>query len=205
MKMKWVKTGALLASTVSMAAMAAICAVHLKSRLDTARSREGQGGAPAHLPPELASAVADGIREHAPVFDGLYESLFQAARNRDIFSTDAYEEWCIRAEHLRDETFCAAFSALFSQSDIANEKFCREKFADLLSCIAQAGISRMQENGVTYTADQAMRQAYLSIDGGKLEIGKAYTVVKSAWCSDAGTVEYGMAQLQSGEEGAMQL
>ncbi len=198
MKMKWVTIGALLASA------AVICAVFLKNRLDAARSRGRKDSASAQLSQELASAVADGIREHAPAFDGLYEALYQADRDKEAFSTDAYEEWCIRAEHLKDEAFSAAFRTLFSQSDIADESLCRKKFDGLLDCIARAGIFRMQEKGATYTADRAMRQAYQSIDGGKLEIGAEYTVVKSAWGSDTGTVEYGMAQPRRGREGAME-
>lgn len=198
MKMKWIKIGVLAASTVMM------CAVFLKNKLDAAKSWGRQDNAPAELPRELASVIADGIQRHAPAFDGLYEGLLQAARNKTVFSTDAYEEWCIRAEHLADEDFSTAFCAVFSQSDIADERLCRKKFDSLLACIAQAGIFRMQENGAAYIADHAMCQAYQSIDGGKLEIGEEYTVLKSAWVSDTRTIEYGMAKPRFNKEGAIQ-
>lgn len=137
--------------------------------------------------------IANGIKENSAVFDGLYEGLFQAARNLELFSSEAYEEWCFRANHLDNEIFRTAFDKNFSELDIANERLCRKKMNSLLSCIECAGIIRERENGKAYIADNAMCCAYLTINGGNPEVGKEYTVLKSAWINNSDKViEYGM-------------
>lgn len=171
MKFTWLKIGALTAA----AAAATVCGVILKRR-SVDRDR----------------VISEGIRKNASVFDGLYEGLFQAARNREMFSTDAYEEWCDRAAQLEDEAFSAAFASAFSKRDIADELRCRGKFDRLLAYIAQASILRERENGTVYVADETMHAAYRTIDGSELTIGSEYSVLTSAWISGKKVIEYGM-------------
>lgn len=177
MKFTWLKIGALTAAT----AAAVVCGVVLKRR-------KGNGN----------WVISEGIRKNASVFDGLYEGLFLAARNREMFSTDAYEEWCDRAAQLEDEAFSTAFASAFSKRDIADEPLCREKFDRLLAYIAQASILRERENGMVYVADETMRAAYQTIDGSELTIGNEYSVLKSAWISGKKVIEYGMVMKNAG-------
>lgn len=170
MKFTWLKIG-----TLTAAAAAAVCGVILKRRNV-----------------DRGLVISEGIRKNAPVFDGLYEGLFQAARNQEMFFTDAYEEWCDRAAQLEDQAFSAAFANAFSKRDIADERRCREKYDRLLAYIAQANIRRERENGMVYAADEAMRAAYQTVDGSKLTIGSEYSVLKSAWVSGEKVIEYGM-------------
>lgn len=174
MKHMWSIIGALTAA-------AAACGVILKRR---SMNRE--------------RVISEGIRNNASVFDGLYEGLFLAARNRELFSTDAYEEWCDRAAQLEDEAFTNAFANAFSKRDIADERCCREKYDRLLAYIAQANILRERENGRIFVADEAMRTAYQTIDGSELELGSEYSVLKSAWISGEKVIEYGMVMKNAG-------
>lgn len=138
------------------------------------------------------SAVADGIKEYATDFDGLYESLYQAAQNREMFSTEAYEEWCDRAGQSEDEAFKSAFESLFAKADIEDEALCREKYLLLLDCIAAAGIARDRDSKLFCVADERMHQAYMETEGQKPQIGAAYTVIKAAWLSGEKVIEYGV-------------
>ena len=109
---KW--TGILL-----LTATAACCGVLLmKKRQRTGKACEK--AAPQHDAANL-SAIADGIKKYAAEFDGLYEGLYQAAQSLQVFSTDAYQEWCDRAGQMHDETFQTAFDTVFSKSDIEDE------------------------------------------------------------------------------------
>lgn len=148
---------------------------------------------------DLTQIIVNGIKDNSEVFDGLYEGLFQAVRNREMYFHDAYEEWCFRADHLDNEAFRTAFAEKFSEQDIANEWLCRNKMDILLSCIGCAGIIRERENGKSYIADEAMCRAYLTINGGKPDTDKEYTVLKSAWINSGNKViEYGMVIPASG-------
>ena len=138
------------------------------------------------------SAVVKGIRAHAADFDGLYEGLYQSAQHRGSCSTDAYQEWCDRVGQLEDEPFRIAFQSLFSKADIEDEAFCREQYQQLLDCVLAAGIERDRDSGLTCTADETLRLAYVAADGQKPETGLEYTVVKAAWLSGEKVLEYGL-------------
>lgn len=140
----------------------------------------------------VLSAVADGIKKYAADFDGLYESLYQAAQNQERFSTEAYEEWCDRAGQSDDEGFRNAFESLFTKTDMENEVLCREKYLLLLDCIATAGITRDRDSKLFCAADERMHQAYMETAGQKPQIGAAYTVIKAAWLSGEKVIEYGV-------------
>ena len=142
--------------------------------------------------PGAYSAVAEGIKKEASWFDGLYESLYQANENTDVFSTDAYEEWCDRMEQAEDETLRAVFGRYFRKSDIADEAAGRRQFLRLLQCVEAAGIRRHSQNGLRCTADETVREAYICIDGQKPKIGFEGTILKSAWMLDGKVIEYGM-------------
>lgn len=138
------------------------------------------------------SAVVKGIRAHAADFDGLYEGLYQSVQRQEFCSTDAYQEWCDRVGQSEDELFRSAFQSLFSKADIEDEAFCREQHQQLLDCVLAAGIERDQDSGLTCTADEALRLAYVAADGQKPEIGLEYTIVKAAWLSGGKVIEYGL-------------
>ena len=109
-----------------------------------------------------------------------------------IFSTDAYQEWCDRAGQMHDEAFRTAFDAVFSKSDIEDEALCREKYTLLLGCIGDAGITRDRNSGVCCVADEIMQLAYVEAGNQKPQIGTEYTVIKAAWLSGEKVIEYGM-------------
>ncbi len=138
------------------------------------------------------NTVVQGIREKASDFDGLYESLYLASKNTNEFLTDAYREWCDRASQSLNTKFKDAFLSLFSKEDIEDEGSCRKLYGLLLNCIYAAGISRADENGKTYTADENMCKCYLNIDGKKPIEGNEYTVLKAAWIYENKVIEYGM-------------
>ncbi len=138
------------------------------------------------------SVIADGIQQYAPEFDGLYEGLYQSAQNHQIFSTDAYQEWCERVGQINDEPFHNAFGSMFAKSDIADEALCREKYALLLRCVSDAGIRRDRSSGVCCVADETMHKAYVEAGNQKPKIGGTYTVIKAAWLSNEKVIEYGM-------------
>ena len=144
-----------------------------------------------HHAADLA-AITDGIKKYAAEFDGLYEGLYQAAQSLQVFSTDAYQEWCDRAGQMYDETFRTAFGTVFSKADIENEALCREKYALLLNCIGDAGIARDRSSGECCAADETMQRAYIEAGNHKPQIGAEYTVIKAAWLSGNQVIEYGM-------------
>lgn len=183
---------------VATAAVAAACA-YIMNKLKPTRVAKSK----TDETQEDFSAIAAGIAKNAGVFDGLYESLFQAVRNRSELFTDAFEEWCDRVGQLDDEAFRSAFAQNFSKADIEDEPLCRKKMEQLLSCVEQSGICRERENGVLYPADEAMRRAYLTIDESKMEIGTEYNVLKSAWVREEKVIEYGMVMrtAENHEEG----
>ena len=129
------------------------------------------------------TAITNGIKKYAAEFDGLYEGLYQAAQSLQTFSTDAYQEWCDRVGQMQDETFQTAFGNVFSKADIESETLCREKYGLLLSCIADAGITRDRSSGECCTADETMQRAYVVAGEKKPQLGAAYTVIKAAWLS----------------------
>ena len=180
---KW--TGILL-----LTATASCCGVLLmKKRQQTQKECETE--APQHDAADL-SAIADGIKKYAAEFDGLYEGLYQAAQSLQVFSTDAYQEWCDRAGQMHDETFQTAFDTVFSKSDIEDETLCREKYTLLLGCIGDAGITRDRNSGVCCVADEIMQLAYVEAGNQKPQIGAEYTVIKAAWLSGEKVIEYGL-------------
>ena len=180
---KW--TGILL-----LTATAACCGVLLmKKRQGLRKERETE--APQCDAGDL-SAIADGIKRYAAEFDGLYEGLYQAVQNLQIFSTDAYQEWCDRVGQMHDEAFRSAFDAVFSKADIESEALCREKYALLLNCIGEAGITRDRSSGECCAADETMQRAYVETGGQKPQPGAEYTVIKAAWLSGEKVIEYGM-------------
>ena len=138
------------------------------------------------------SVVANGIGQHAAAFDGLYEGLYQSARNRQAFVTDAYQEWCNRVGQLHDQAFQAAFDSLFSEMDLQNEPLCRKQYALLLRCIGAAGICRDRDTGMHCTADEILCRAYVEAGSRKPQPGSAYTVLKSAWLCGEKVIEYGL-------------
>lgn len=138
------------------------------------------------------TAITNGIKKYAAEFDGLYEGLYQAAQSLQIFSTDAYQEWCDRVGQMQDETFQTAFDNVFSKADIESETLCREKYGLLLSCIAAAGITRDRSSGEYCAADETMQRAYVEAGNQKPQLGAAYTVIKAAWLSGDKVIEYGM-------------
>ena len=139
------------------------------------------------------SRVTDGIKKYAGEFDGLYEGLYQAAKNQQMFSTDAYEEWCSRAEQMKDESFRNAFCGLFRKSDGMDEIRCRQKYQLLLDCVATAGITRDRDCGLSCLVDDSLRLAYVGAEGKPPRMGERYTVIKPAWVSGKKVVEYGIA------------
>ena len=180
---KW--TGILL-----LTATAAYCGVLLmKKRKRTGKACEKE--TLQHHATDFA-AITDGIKKYAAEFDGLYEGLYQAAQSLPVFSTDAYQEWCDRAGQMHDETFRTAFDTVFSKSDIEDEALCREKYALLLGCIGDAGITRDRNSGVCCAADETMQRAYVEAGNQKPQIGAEYTVIKAAWLSGEKVIEYGM-------------
>ena len=138
------------------------------------------------------STIAEGIKQNASEFDGLYEGLYQAARNKQEFSTDAYVEWCERVEQMENEKFRSAYASRFTKADIGNEQACREKYEQLLHCVELAGIKRDRESGAVCVADDIMCRAYVEASGQKPEAGTQYTVIKTAWLSGQQVIEYGM-------------
>lgn len=186
MKLSWLKFGTITA------AAAALFGFLLKKRRKNAAGKDDGGQ-------DSSPVIAAGIKANAAVFDGLYEGLFQAVRNRETLYTDAYEEWCGRAERLDDEEFRAAFAQRFSAEDTADEPLCRQKMEELLACIAQADILRERENGVSCAADEALCRAYLTTDGGRPEMSAEYTVLKSAWICGGRVTEYGMVMQSAGK------
>ena len=147
----------------------------------------------AEMPRSAArDAVTEGIACHAKEYDGLYEGLYQARKNRAQLYTDAYEEWCDRTEQSEDEFFRAAFRRLFSKEDIRDETRCRMAFETLLACVAEAGVTRDRDSGLVITADEQLSNAYISMDGAKPHIGSPYTVLKPAWLADGRVVEFGI-------------
>ena len=140
----------------------------------------------------VCSTIAEGIKQNAAEFDGLYEGLYQAARNKQVFSTDAYVEWCERVEQMESSEFHEAFASRFTKADIENEQACREKYEQLLHCIELSGIARDRESGAVCAADETMCRAYVEAGGQKPELGNEYTVIKAAWLSGQQVIEYGM-------------
>ena len=180
---KW--TGILL-----LTATAACCGVLLmKKRQRTRKACEKE--TLQHHATDLA-AITDGIKKYAAEFDGLYEGLYQAAQSLQVFSTDAYQEWCDRVGQMHDETFQTAFDTVFSKADIESEALCREKYALLLNCIDGAGITRDRSGGECCIADETMQRAYVEAGNQKPQIGAEYTVIKAAWLSGERVIEYGM-------------
>lgn len=141
---------------------------------------------------DAIARVTDGIKKYAGEFDGLYEGLYQAAKNQQMFSTDAYEEWCSRAEQMADESFRSAFGGLFRKSDVTNEVRCRCQYQLLLDCIAAAGITRDRDGGMSCLADDSLRMAYVGAEGKPPQIGERCTVIKPAWVSGKKVIEYGI-------------
>ena len=180
---KW--TGILL-----LTATAACCGVLLMKK----RQRTGDACEKETMQHHAAdlTAITDGIKKYAAEFDGLYEGLYQAAQSMQVFSTDAYQEWCDRAGQMHDEAFRTAFDAVFSKSDIEDEALCREKYTLLLGCIGDAGITRDRNIGVCCVADEIMQLAYVEAGNQKPQIGTEYTVIKAAWLSGEKVIEYGM-------------
>lgn len=196
MKYTWLTIGALAASA------AVVCGVIFKRRMRAAKSEasgNAQGGE------DQFGLIADGISRNAAVFDGLYEGLFQAAQNHTAFFTDAYEEWCDRAEQLNDAAFCTAFAQVFSKADTRDETLCRGKYAALLQCVERAGMIRRHETGKTYSADETMQCAYSVLDGAGeatgIVPGAAYTVLASAWTKGDRVVEHGMVMRVAEDKG----
>ena len=178
MKYLWFAAGVLAA------AAAAACSAVLEQRRRASRARR-----------ELLGAIARGIGAHAPVFDGLYEGLYQAAQEETSFFTDAYQEWCQRAAHLEDQDFRLAFAQAFSPEDTEDEALCRSKYRQLLHCIGAAGIVRLHESGSTQTGESGLQDAYYLVGGTdgetRPETGVLYTVLASAWVKDGAVVEHG--------------
>lgn len=173
-----------------LAAAATCCGILLmKKRQQTQKGCEKE--VPQYDATDL-TAITDGIKKYAAEFDGLYEGLYQAAQSLQVFSTDAYQEWCDRAGQMHDETFRTAFDTVFSKADIESETLCREKYALLLNCIGDAGITRDRNSGECCAADETMQRAYVEAGNQKPQIGAEYTVIKAAWLSGDKVIEYGM-------------
>lgn len=170
-----IKTGIFLAAVSAAAYCGAAFYGKSGARRKGRRTNENDGTA--------RTVVADGIRKYAAEFDGLYESLYQAEQNRQIFTTEAYEEWCGRVGQLEDAAFERAFRSLFDKSDIEDEARCRVKFSLLLDCIAAAGITRDRDSGLCCAADESLRRAYLEMEQKQPQLGSTYTVIKAAWLS----------------------
>ena len=168
---------------------AACCGVLRMKKRQSHKEQEKE--AAQYAAADLA-AIAAGIKKYAAEFDGLYEGLYQASQSLQVFSTDAYQEWCDRAGQMYDETFRTAFGTVFSKADIENEALCREKYALLLNCIGDAGIARDRSSGECCAADETMQRAYIEAGNHKPQIGVEYTVIKAAWLSGNQVIEYGM-------------
>lgn len=170
-------------------AAAACCGVLRMKKRQSHKEREKEA---AQYDAADLTAITNGVKKYAAEFDGLYEGLYQAAQSLQIFSTDAYQEWCDRAGQMHDETFQTAFGNVFSKADIESETLCREKYTLLLSCIADAGITRDRSSGECCAADETMQRAYVEAGNQKPQLGAAYTVIKAAWLSGDKVIEYGM-------------
>ena len=174
-----------------LAVSAAACCEMILRRRSSWKNTSAAMDASAHR--DAVARVTDGIRKYAGEFDGLYEGLYQAAKNQQMFSTDAYEEWCSRAEQMEDESFRSAFGGLFRKSDSMDEVRCRRKYRLLLDCVAAAGITRDRDCGVSCLADDSLRLAYVGAEGKPPRMGERCTVIKPAWVSGETVVEYGIA------------
>ncbi len=136
--------------------------------------------------------VVKGLRTYAADFDGLYESLYLASKNKNELSTEAYREWCDRVSQSADDKFKSAFTVLFPREAIQDESRCRKAYSLLLDCLSKADITRTDESKQMCVADENMCRRYLNIDGQKPKVGVSYTVLKAAWISETKVVEYGM-------------
>lgn len=166
-----------------------ICACVVFFLLRSAR-RKGKTGEREGDPDALLAA---GIQRNAAEFDGLYESLYQADKLTEAFSTDAFEEWCDRVEQLAGEPqFAAAFRSGFRKSDLENEAKGRKKIRELLRIIEKAGVVRHAGARTACRADETVRNAYFCADGSKPKIDVQYTIIKSAWILGNKVIEYGM-------------
>lgn len=179
-----IKAGIILAAVSAASCCGAALYSRRRARRKGLRAKESEAAARA--------VVADGIRKYASEFDGLYESLYQAEQNRQLFTTEAYEEWCGRVEQLENTEFKSAFRGLFDRSDIEDETRCRAKFSLLLNCIALAGIARDRDSKLCCVADESLQQAYLEMGNKKPQLGDTYTVIKAAWLNDERVIEYGL-------------
>ena len=192
MKRALIKAGfALLA--VSAAAYCEVILRRQKRNCSPCKWENTSAAADASAHQDAISTVADGIKKYAGEFDGLYEGLYQAAKNQQMFSTDAYEEWCSRAAQMEDDSFRSAFCGLFRKSDGMNEVRCRQKYQLLLDCVAAAGIIRDRDCGLSCLADDSLRLAYVGAEGKPPQMGARCTVIKPAWISGEKVVEYGIA------------
>ena len=144
------------------------------------------------VPEEQAEILAQGIRETAGSYDGLYEGLYQTVKNPEPLCTDAYQEWCDRAEQCPDPKFRETFAALFQKTDINDAALCLKKHRQLLTLVNKAGILRDRDNDQTCTADESICKYYYEITGQKPQSGNSYQIIKAAWTMDGKVVEYGM-------------
>lgn len=141
--------------------------------------------------------IVKGIRNHAADYDGLYESLYQAAYNQSEVCTDAYQEWCDRTGQSSDTPFRDAFCACFQKEDIRNSGLCVQKHKHLLELISRAGIQRDRNTGDTCIADEQVCGCYIDIMGQKPSTNQEYKIIKAAWTRDEKVIEYGMVMLRN--------
>lgn len=139
---------------------------------------------------KASKIIAQGIRNNAGHYDGLYEGLYQTLEHPQPLCTDAYQEWCDRVALIQDPAFQEAFAARFRKTDIEDPKGCLEKHRQLLTLVNQAGIRRHWAG--TTVADEEICKYYYDITGQKPQLGGSYQTIKAAWTMDGKVVEYGM-------------
>lgn len=137
--------------------------------------------------------ISQGISRAPQEYDGLYESLYQAALDEKQLIADAYQEWCDRVSQSNDTEFREAFQSIFKKNDIHDETVCREQFRRLLAQVERAGILRDRDNNLVCVADEAVKACYIDITGQKMETNVSYQIIKPAWTMDGKVIEYGMA------------
>lgn len=138
----------------------------------------------AHTGPE--ACLLQGMARHATRFTGLYEAMYMAAVGSDLQVPDAYREWQVRMERLKEdrefyEAFCRSFPA-----DCAAIGDVRR----LLECAAAAGIRR--DKAATCVADGNTLKRYIYLGGDALCPGNTYTVAKPCWLLGDTVVEQGV-------------
>lgn len=142
------------------------------------------------LEPEL-KIVADGLKERAGSFTGLYEPIYQVSRGAAKFASPAFGEWCLRVENMgSDDPFSRVFLALFSGDQTWDQTVIIQRAGLMVHCFAMAGVIR--DDRRTLIADADTEEWYSSWDGEDLSTGETYQVKKPCWVYKKQLMERGL-------------